>query len=235
MRIPKVRLQRLRNEEFFQFFTEFKELVETSGIETGILGEYPKFVSLYHDLDVVLELIRKSSYTAELAKFDSLRDMTFGGFRDTVKAFLSHFEEEKQRAAAKLMLVFNQYGNLSMKGYAEETASIYNLLQEICEKFGNELATLSLQAWVDKLNEYNNHFSTLMNARDREKSLKPPMRIVDVRRDMESCYANMVRCLEVATILNSGHTLTPFINELNSKIERYKNVLAIRGGRAKKK
>ena len=231
MNIPKVKLNRLRNEEFFQFFTDVKELIEANGIESSISGEYQKLLSLYNDLDDVMLQVRKSSYTSEIEDIDNLRDMVFSGFRDTVKAFQSHFDENKQRAATKLMLVFNTYGNMRHKGYAEETAAVYNFVQDMQDKYAVEVATLNLQEWIAKLDEHNNKFKTLMNARDTEKSLKPKQRVVDIRKDIEACYGNIVRCIEVATILNSEHTLTPFINELNSKIDRYKNVLALREGR----
>ena len=233
MNIKKARLIRFRNEEFFQFFTEFKELVATYGLENRFFGEYEKLLALYSDLDDAVEQIRKSGYTSEITEADNLRDMVFAGLRDTVKAALNHFDEGKQKAAAKLMLVFNTYGNVSQKGYAAETASVYNLVQDLRQKYADETATLSLQEWVDKLEEYNIRFSTLMNARDREKSLKPQKRIVEIRKDMETCYGNMVRCMEVATLAQPDENLMLFINELVSKIARFANILSSREGRKK--
>jgi hypothetical protein len=86
---------------------------------------------------------------------------------------------------------------------------------------------------VIKLDEINNKFKSLINERDKERSLKPTARTVDVRREMEICYAKIVRCIEATTILNPNHSLTPFINELLAKIDRYKNVIAVRDGRKK--
>ena len=233
MNIKKAPLVRFRNEEFFQFFTEFNELVTEYGQEKIFFGEYEKLVAIFSDLDEVMEQIRKSGYTTEITEEDNLRDMLFAGLRDTVKAALNHFDEGKRKAAAKLMLVFNTYGNVRQKGYAAETAAVYNLVQDLRQKYADETAELNLQEWVDKLDEHNSNFSTLMNARDKEKSLKPHGRIAEIRKTMDTCYVNMVKCIEVATIAKPDEKLMLFINELVSKIERFTNMLHSREGRRK--
>jgi hypothetical protein len=86
-----------------------------------------------------------------------------------------------------------------------------------------------------KLEEYNNKFSALSDERHSENSSKSKMRVIDIRKEIDNCYGNMVRCIEVATILNSNHNLMPFINELTSLIDRYRNTLAVRAGRAEAK
>jgi hypothetical protein len=236
MFIPKIKLSRLHHEEFFNYFTEFKELVAKHYIGYDILsGEYPKLLALYGDLDNVLEQVQKSILTADLVDTDHLREMIFCGFRDSAKAMQFHFEEDKRRAANTLMLVFDTYGDVARRSYAEETAAIYNLVQDMKAKYVNELNTLGLTNWVAKLDDVNNRFKSQMNERDKERSLKPTARAVDVRREMEVCYGKVIRCIEATMILNPNHSLTPFVNELLAKIDRYKNVIAVRDGRKNNK
>ncbi|MDR2009000.1 MAG: DUF6261 family protein [Bacteroidales bacterium] len=233
MQIKKIRLSSLRNEEWFQFFTEFKTLIEEQPLENmSITEQYPKFLSLYGDADNTLEQIRKSQYTAEIARADVERDTTFSGFRDIVKGMQSHFDPAKRKAAANLMIVFSQYGNISKKSYSEETASIHNFLQEMRNKFASDIETLGLQEWVDMLDQNNQEFSSLMLQRNEETSQKTSLRMKDLRTEIENCYVEMIKCMEAVTILQSDHTLTEIINKLNANLTRYSNTLAQRQGKA---
>lgn len=233
MQIKKIRLSHLRNEEWFQFFTEFRTLIEEQPLESmSIVEQYQKFLTLYGNADDVLEQIRKSLHTAEIAKTDVERDTTFSGFRDVVKGMQSHFNPDKRKAAANLMIVFNQYGNISKKSYSEETASIHNFLQEMTGKFASDIQTLELQEWVDMLDENNKDFSTLLLQRNEEASQKNSLKMKDLRKEIEECYVEMIKRMEAVTILQSNHTLTDVINKLNANLTRYSNILAQREGRA---
>ncbi len=231
MKIKKVKLSHLRNEELFQFFTEFKTLIEEQTPESmSITEEYCKFLELYGNVDNVLEQIRKSRYTEEIAQADVERDTTFSGFRDVVKGMQSHFVTDKSKAAANLMIVFNQYGNIAKKNYSEATASIHNFLQEMRGKFAPDVEILGLQEWVEQLDENNQEFSTLMLQRNEEQSEKNSLKMKDLRKEIEACYADIIIRIEAVTILQSDHTLTDVVNKLNANLTRYKNTLAQRQG-----
>ena len=233
MTIKKPRLRNFRNDEFFQFFTEYKELVLTYGFESRFFGEFEKFLALYDEMDSMIEAVRKSAYTTEIVEADNARDAVFAGLRNTTKAMLYHFEDDMQKAATKLMIPLNSYGNIARRGFAAETAATYNLVKELREKYAAEIATLGIMNWVDKLDELNGKFSALMNARDVEKSLKPEKTVVEIRKEIENCYANMVRCIEVATIAVQEEDITRFVKELLSKIDRFATILSSREGRKK--
>jgi len=235
MRIQKPRLDKQKNEEFFQFFIDFNMLVNLYKVVSVLSkAEYDKLLALLAELDEALELVRTSMYTAELSEVDRLRDTALLGLRNMVKAMQYHFDEAMQKAAIQLMLVFKTYGNMRGKGYAEETGAIFNIVQDFREKYAAEVTTLGIGAWVEKLSAYNTRFTELMNARDKEKSLKPHRRIHDIRHDMEICYGNLIRCIEVAVIMTpeAEEALKEFVSELTSKIERYRNTIAVREGKA---
>ena len=232
MKIIKIRFSSLRNESWFQFFTEFKILADKQGINSlGIEDLFPVFLSLFSDADAVLELIRKSAYTAQITVADEARDQTFSGFRDVVKGMLSHFSPEKSQAAGNLMMVFDRYGNLAKREYSEETAAIYNLLQEMTGNYAPNIALLGLEEWVMMLDAQNRHFSNLIMERNEEQSQKISLRMVNIRKDLDACYVEMVSRIEAITILQPNHNLTDFVNQLNTNITRYKTMLAQRTGR----
>jgi hypothetical protein len=234
MRIPKVHLRKLRNEEFFQYFTEFKSLVERRGMDKDISEDYALLLKQHSRMDAVLEIVRKSRYTEDITKIDAKRNTLLHGLRATVKSFLFHFDESKQRTATVLMSLLDTYGDLSnKKTYAEQTASVGNLIDDLNTKYVNEKTQLGLQDWVEQLRKANEEFQNLMQRRDNEKSLLPKERVADIRVEMEVCYVKIVHRLEALSILQNSEALIAFINELNVIIDRYRNMLATREGRKK--
>ena len=232
MKIERLKIGNLRNEEWFQFFTEFKKLTEEqTPVSMGIEGQFHVFLGLYAEADNVLEQIRKSDYTATIEQLDTQRDTIFSGFRDVVKGFQSHFDQTKQNAANKLMLVFDNYGNISRKGYSEETASIYNFIQDMNGQYANSVAALQLGDWVQKLNEVNIDFGKNVLERNIEQSEKTTRRMVEIRKELDTCYLEMLVRIEAKILLQSDHNLTNFVNKINTNVIRYKNMLAQRNGR----
>ena len=234
--ITKINLLYLRNEEWFQFHTEFKELVAEQSLEKmGIEEQYPKYNSLYNEADIVIEQIRKSAFTTQIAAADDLRDTNFKGFRAVVKGMLNHFNPEKRQSAYHLMLVFNQYGNLPKMGYSQQTGATYNFLQDMNGKYLQDVKTLGLEEWVTELQNNNNDFNALMMGRNEEQSLKPSDRAVNIRKELDACYVDLIARIQAVALLQKDHGLTPFIDKLNANINRYKTMLAQRAGRAKAK
>ena len=78
MKFKRIRTEHLRNEEWFQFFTEFKSLVEYHHPGTlNIEALFVIFVTLYVNADNALEVIRKSATTEQLVEADRNRDIVF--------------------------------------------------------------------------------------------------------------------------------------------------------------
>lgn len=227
---------RLTNELYFKYILDVNKLIRTSGIDRSIFGgEDQRLEALCNELDEVLEQVKLSEYTAKIEKKDAKRENTYSIMLGEVKlAMKDEDNEETLEAAITLFHVFKAYGNIKRKSYDEETASIYNLVQDFENKYSEQIEILELQSLVAKLKTLNTEFDKLMGLRNTEKSLKPKARAVDIRKEINQCYGNIVKCIEVKTILNpNNHGLTPFINELNTNIDRYRNVLAVKAGKKK--
>ena len=223
---------RLKNELYFEHILDVIRLVETYEIDITMFGgEYERLKTLCDTLDKVLEQVKLSEYTAKIEKLDAQRENQHGILRDLIKASLRDDEEEVSEAATILSHLFKTYGRMHEKTYDEETAAIYNLVEDLQGRYSEQVETLGLQNKVEKLKNTNIEFKKLMNLRDTEKSLKIKDRAVDIRKEIDKCYGNIVRCIEAKTILDPNHGLTPFINELNTNIDRYSNVLAIKAGK----
>jgi hypothetical protein len=236
MKCKRFRIENLRHEEWFQFYTEFKTLVgqyTPSGLNIDVL--FALFVTLYVRADEALEIIRKSVMTEQLAEADHVRDVTFRGFADAVKSGLSHFDPIRREAARQLKIVFDHYGNLARKLYDEETASIYNFLQEINGVHAAHIATLGLGEWVSRLEADNKAFDALQQTRYAEGAGKPDLRMIEIRRETDRTYRDMLDRIDASILLNGEAPYAPFVNAHNIRVEHYADILAQRKGRNAKR
>ncbi|MDR3246762.1 MAG: DUF6261 family protein [Prevotellaceae bacterium] len=223
LKFLKLHFSSLRNEEWFQFFTEFRDLVNKYSAEKlDIVALFLLFMMLYDDADTALEVIRKSVETALMDKADQKRDRTFRGFIDAVKSALNHFDAEKQKAANELLVLLNHFGNLAEKTPNEETASIYNFLQELRGAYAPQIATLVLNDWITELDNNNQAYEELVKKRNVEVTSRTTLRMVDVRKKTQDVYRSIIERIEALIVVNGESQYAAFVTELNGYIKRYK-------------
>jgi hypothetical protein len=235
MKILNLNLHKLRNEEWFQLFTEFRDLVlKYSPDALNIAELWATFLLLYADADTALEIIRKSADTALMIEADHVRDHTFRGFADAVKSARNHFDPAKRAAADKLTILFDHFGNLARKAPNEETAGIYNFLQELESGTpGTPLPVdiLGLRDWAVRLSADNAAYEALVKDRNTEVAQRSKLRVKEVRRELQKVYHKMTARIEATMTLNGDvPPFTDFVNEWNAFLKRYANVLAQRTG-----
>jgi hypothetical protein len=220
----------MRNEEWFNFFTEFKTFVTQSTSEAlDIETLFLTFLTLYGQADKALEILRKSSYTSEIVRLNGVRDSTYRGLAETVKSGLHHYLAPTREAAEKLKMILDHYGNLSTKPYNEETSGIYNLLQDLRAKTA-EVAALNLSGWLNELEANNQAFEAAILARNAEGADHiVDINMLEVRRQTDRCYLDIVERIEALILIQGNAAFADFVNKLNTNIERYKNVLSRRG------
>jgi hypothetical protein len=235
----KIYLHSLRNEEWFNFFTEFKAIVEKFSPEKlKIEKPFALFGSLYILVDGIIERIRKNKMTAHIFELDKQRDTTFRGLVHTIDSYTYHFDITKQKAAKNLSTVLSHYGNLADKPYNEETSGIYNFLQELRTNYGDEIDILELAPWLDDLEQKNSEFGKAILDRNQDEANKSELRLIDVRKDIDQCYTDIMERIEASALLeedeNQKNFYETFLKELNTNIKRYMDIIAQRKGRAEK-
>lgn len=231
MKIEIIHLSHLRNEEHFQFHTDFKNLTETSDPALlGIAPAWADYLLQYNNEREALDVIRKSAVTDELAEADALRDNTYKGLRDALKSAGRHFLAEKQQAAARLKVVLDHYNGMSIKPYDEETAAINSLLAELANHVA-DLTLLGLSEWVSELQANNQAFDSLKKARYSEIASKTQLRMKETRVLSDDAYSHITERINALAIVNGEAANAAYINELNQRIASYSNLLARRKGR----
>jgi hypothetical protein len=240
-KIKRIHLPSLRNEECFNFFSEFKRLVEeVSPQALNIVKSFAVFLGIYLMLDEIIEKIRKSSITKQISELDKLRDGTFTGLILAIRSFNHHFDSAKRNAAQSLEPLITHYGNLAVKPYNEETSGIYNFLKEFRENYNDAIIILELTAWLDELEQNNLAFEEAVMERNREGASKSELHLLDVRRQINRSYLDIVERIEALMLIEDekedeeqkNETYTLFVKTLNTNIKRYLDAMAQRKGRS---
>jgi hypothetical protein len=235
MEIENIKLLSLRNEEHYQFHTEFSSLVEEfQPAHLGVEAIFPEYGTKLLLIGQVLSIIHASHHTRKLAESDEIRDNTYQGFKDSVKSFFNHFLLEKREAASRLFLVIENFGNPTLLPYEQETATLTALLSELNGNSAADVQLLGLGDWVTELAANNAGFNQLMQTRVVDNADKPNVNLKETRRAVDELYQNMVKRINALIVVNGEASYAVFVNRLNELIEQYEQLLAIRKGRNEK-
>jgi hypothetical protein len=231
----KFRYTELRNETHVEYNETIDGLVIKYDPQTlGIQPQYNPYKTLLQVEVDLLDVIRKSEYTGEISDQDRVRDSIFRGFSDAVKSTLNHFNDDKRKAAEKMSLVLEHYGNIAAKAFDQETAAIDDLLRELNDHHASEVQLLSLNDWLIQLESENGKFKTLMSERYTEASKRPSTRMKTARFDTDKALRTLLDMVEALATVNGITNYDAFIKEVNAVSERYKNQIAQASGRRTK-
>lgn len=229
MKIKRIRLAALRNEEWFQLMTELKNLIELYGAgNLNILALFEAFLIQYEQADKALDLIVKSLDTDKMEAADMKRDHTYRGLVDAIKSARHHFDPAKQKAAEELDVVLKHFGNLAAKPGNEETAGIYNLTQMMTAEYSSQTALLVLGDWVTELKSNNDAYEALVKDRNDETTSRTTFRMRTVRKDADEIYRQTVDRLEAQMTLGNQPAIESFVTKWNGYLKRYADTIAMR-------
>ena len=233
MKIERTNFSKLRNNEHFQCQTEFKTLVENYDPQIINIKKLftEDYLPLYREEDEAILKIPKNTFTEARLEADQRRDSTFRGMVDMNKAALNHFEPNVVEAAKRLKILFDTYGNIGRLPLQEETSAIYNLLQELGEKFSMDASTTGISPWVEKLQEDNDAYERLVEKGYSEEAAKTELKVKEVRTKVDVVFRQIIDRLEALMLIEGEDVYIGFVKMLNVQLEKYSNMIAQREGR----
>lgn len=235
MKIKEFSLVRLRNEEHFQFFTSFRDLVlifTAAALKIELL--FNLFLAAYANELESLNIIRKNAISDDLIEADGDRDNVFRGLCDAVKSARNHFNADVRGAAKRLQVVLDTYGNLAAKNYDAETGALNSLINDLTSTYAADVATVGLVDWVTELAAKNKAYDDLKNQRYSDEASKTILRMKQERVKTDALYRQMVERINALIVVEGERSYASFVNELNERIQGYENTIANRRGKGKK-
>ena len=231
MNINMIHTAHLRNNEHFQFHTEFRNLILKFGAEKlKIARQFEAYLTLYEKEDEGIKKIVKSALTAEIQEADKARDSVWRGMvKMNTAMYKHHYDPEVREAARHLKIVFDTYGNVARKPLLEQTSAVYNILQELQGQYAADIETAGFTRWVAELKVCNETFGQLMKDRISEAALKSDVVLKEARAQADEAYRAITKRVNALAEVEGPAEYEPFIRELNKTTEKFTAALAHHG------
>ncbi|MDR1725847.1 MAG: DUF6261 family protein [Bacteroidales bacterium] len=230
IKIKKLHLPHLRNEEWFEFMREIKQLITMDTVVCESMSdEMETLTELLHKAELALRQMRKSEISQEIVALDRKRENIYTGLKYHLLSAKYHFQTQKQNAGQVLLTVLKSYGNIFKQTYYEESGTIQHLTEILQNKYGNEVSILGIEEWISQLQSVNEEFFTALQNRNKEQGQKIKFTMADVRLQTDICYRSITEKLEALALLNSQNdSFHDVINNINAAVKKNKNLLTHR-------
>lgn len=236
MEIQTLKLSEFRNEEHYKFHSDFSKLIATNPVAVQELGDkLPTYVAGIEQENILLNMLRSSDITGDLSEMDRMRDATFSGISGTINSAHNHYDANVRKAADRLSLLLDTYGDVPHKPYDQETSSIVKLVAELEGTYAADVTVVGIGGWVSELKTRNTAFDNLKNERYTENGAKPQDSLKQSRIVTDSIYRTVLKRLNALIEVNGETAYTALVTEQNQRVENYRNLLAQRRGRNAKK
>jgi hypothetical protein len=237
MSILKIKIYLLSNPLHLQYVLEVLNLIRKFNPELlKVVSQYEIFQACVEIEDLCYKIIRKSDISKLKKGKDHERDMTIMSIKDVVRTALRSLDGNVSEAADRIKIVLDAFDRpqlLTKLPYDAETVAIYNLLEELEEKHKEDVKIIGLQAFVEELRARNDDFDKLAKDYNKQQAEKPSARPKEARKKTDKVYQDIITLIN-GNIINDGEApYTPFINELNTLIKHYNDLIAQHRGHLK--
>jgi hypothetical protein len=178
-------------------------------------------------LDRELQLIntmKKSDYTEQIAEAAQRVDRTVIGMNAVIAAALHHFDPETVADAKSLRNRFDAFGGIVKKSYEEETVIVNLLIADLMSsEYAMKVNIVGLDPWLAELRANESAFEQLLERRNLETSEKAKGPIKSARQSLDILYHKMTDRVDAAATMSAANTYDGFIAQINAEITYFNN------------
>ncbi|MDE7291411.1 MAG: hypothetical protein K2N58_05120 [Treponemataceae bacterium] len=184
--------------------------------------------------DENLQISAKSLTTDKIAEADRLRDQLYVGYKKAVGGY-ANFPVESMAEAAKVLQQHIKDYKIDVQAQLDkETGLLVNFIQDLENKFAEQVKALSLTAFVEKLKAANEDVRTLTGQRTDERSAKTAGALKAARSASDEAYRMLVLYVNAHALLEGEADYAAFIDYANTEIAHFRQeVLGGKKGKAK--
>jgi hypothetical protein len=234
MKISTMNLRHLRNDEHFQYHSEFRDLITKHSAQAlKIQPQFEEYLALYSKLDDGIKKVKKSALTAEIHNADKARDDMWGVIVKINDAVRKHADPDVQAAGYRLQILFDTYGNVAAKPLNEQTSALYNILRDLKEKYAQDVEAVHLKPWIDELEARNIAFEKLVQDRYDEAAAKTDVVVKKARAALDESYRDILARISAYALLEGEADYAPFLHALNIITEKFAAIMARHHGKKK--
>jgi hypothetical protein len=224
-KIKAIRLRYLPAEEHFNYMTQFKGLVDdTPDVETLVTKLYEAFVPVLDIEGALINVMKKSDYTARIAAADGRVDRCLTGMNATIAAAQHSADPDIVAAAQSLHNRFQAFGSIRRKNYEAETTDVNLLLADLrTPEYALKVNLVGLPSWVVELTAAEAEFEKLYTQRRDEMAKKPQGRLSNARRETNNCYYPIIEKLNAyaCSLPTIPDPMSVFMAKLNVVVDYF--------------
>jgi hypothetical protein len=233
--IEKIKNPRLRISESIQFFNDVLTVCKNSNpAELNIANQWAELNKSYKLLSESFKKEQGSVLTADLVTLDYRRDQAVICLRKLADGYRNHHDEAKKKAGKLLVVTIDKYGKaIARMNYQAETSVLTNLATDLKDDAKNAAAVklLGLGDTVTEMVTANTLFNNIFIERVGEAAAKDIASASDMVDECKEKFATLVTHIEANQTLTPSEGLSTLIKQMNSLIEKFNTMFAIRGGR----
>ena len=169
-----------------------------------------------------LQLSAKSLITDKIADADKERDRLYSGYKKAVGGYADFPDAAMADAAKILSQHIKDYKINPQMQLDKETGLLVNFVQDLEGKFAEQVKTLSLGAFVEKLKTANETVRELTGQRTDERSAKTAGALKTARAASEEAYKTLVQHVNAHALIEGDAAYSAFIDYANTEIEHFK-------------
>ena len=169
-----------------------------------------------------LQLSAKSLVTDKIAEADKERDRLYAGYKKAVSGYEGFPDAAIAEAAKALAQHIKDYKISPQMQMDKETGLLMNFIQDLEGKFSEQIKTLSLGAFVEKLKASNESVRDLTAQRTDERSAKTAGALKTARGVSEEAYKTLVQHVNAHALIEGDEAYSAFIDYANTEIEHFK-------------
>lgn len=233
MLLAAIALDRLRNEEHYQFITSFDRLLAKEDLGALKVDElYPGFKDACTLEKQAIERIWALDVTHQIKEKDVVRGGIYRSIVLQVNRNLTPGMDLAQQQAARLVKVYlKKYGNLSRRMVTEKDATYSNFVKDLQEKCPTQVTALGLTSDLLALEQLSTAIEGLMDRRTAQRGvLRDQGSMVEIRRLVNSLFKELRVVLNGSIRLNQTGDYAEFLSGYNSLVADHKQGIALRAG-----
>ena len=233
--IQTLPLTSMNNAAHFLFVSNMAERAEKdSAVSEKCKAQVAALRSAVTAEDENLKISAKSLTTDKIVAADRLRDQLYAGYKKAVAGY-TNFPMEGMAEAAKVLNQHIKDYKIDVQAQLDkETGLLVNFIQDLEGKFAEQVKTLSLGAFVEKLKAANEDVRSLTSQRTDERSAKTAGALKAARTASDEAYKMLVLHVNAHALLEGEADYAAFIDYANTEIAHFKQeVLGGKKGKAK--
>jgi hypothetical protein len=228
-KINSVNFYPFRNDEHTQFHTTIRNEIEAANpMLLGVTKFLPSYVDAIMAELAANEVEEGSQHTKAIETADLYRDQLYHSLVLHMKSAEVDAEKPMREAAARIIRVLNQVGDMRKQPYNQESGTLTNLGNQLMNNYLNDLNTCMAQDKLRKLIEANNSFIQNFGTRTTELSNRISGDVRAARAVTNEIYNNMMLVINAQVLINDEAPYSSFIDKVNYQIDYYKNTISIR-------